>query len=127
MLLEALGFFVFAVLHLGLAIPLGVVVLEEPRRQYAVLVEGVAGLLLTLGVFAATARKSWAWTAATVAHLLALVGVLWGMVAIRAGRGPHTPLNDTFHGVMVVVLLAGLTFLLTPTGRRVMNFTETPT
>ena len=51
--------------------------------------------------------------AATGAHAVALAGVLWGMVAIAAGRGPHTQLNDTYHRVMVVVLAAGLILLLT--------------
>lgn len=41
-----------------------------------------------------------------------------GMVAIAAGRGPHTQLNDTFHRVMVVLLAAGLILLLTPLGRK---------
>jgi hypothetical protein len=39
------------------------------------------------------------------------------MVAIAAGRGPHTQLNDTYHRVMVVVLGAGLILLLTRPGR----------
>ena len=44
----------------------------------------------------------------------ALVGVLWGMVAVAAGRGPCTQLNDTYHRVMVVLLAATLLLLLTP-------------
>jgi hypothetical protein len=115
---EALGFLLFAVLHFGQPLPLGFVVLEEPPRPYAVIVEGAAAFLLMLGAFAAIMHRSWAWTAATVAHVFALAGVLWGIVAIQAGRGPHTPLNDTFHGVMIVFLIAGLIFLLTPQGRR---------
>jgi hypothetical protein len=126
LVVEALGFLVFAVLHLGLTLPLGFVTLEEPQRQYAVFVEGISAFFLMVGAFAAMTRRSWAWTAATVAHLLAAVGVLWGMVAIRAGRGPHTPLNDTFHSVMIIVLLAGLAFLLTPTGRRALSFNTRP-
>ena len=36
------------------------------------------------------------------------------MIAIAAGRGPHTQLNDTFHRVMAVVLAAGLILLPDP-------------
>jgi hypothetical protein len=39
------------------------------------------------------------------------------MVAVAAGRGPHTQLNDGYHRVMVVVLAATLILLLTPQGR----------
>lgn len=39
------------------------------------------------------------------------------MVAVAAGRGPHTQLNDTYHRVMVVLLAATLLLLLTPLGR----------
>jgi hypothetical protein len=59
--------------------------------------------------------------AATAAHAVALAGVLWGMVAIAAGRGPHTQLNDTYHRVMVVVLGAGLILLLTRPGRTLLG------
>src|SRR4030095_3613275 len=51
----------------------------------------------------------------------ALAGVLWGMVAIAAGRGSHTQLNDTYHRVMIAVLGAGLILLLTRPGRTVLG------
>ena len=113
----AATFVVAALLHLGVEIPLGFVVLDEPRRPFAVIVEGVAGTVLAVGAFAALAHKVWAWAAVTGAHAVALAGVLWGMVAVAAGRGPHTQLNDTYHRVMVVLLAATLILLLTPLGR----------
>jgi hypothetical protein len=119
--LEALSFLGFALLHLGVRIPVGFAVIEEPRRPYAVIVEGLAALLLTLGASAALTRRTWAWAAATGVHALALAGVLWGMVAIAAGRGPHTQLNDTYHRVMVVVLGTGLILLLTRRGQAVLD------
>jgi hypothetical protein len=119
--LEALSFLFFALLHLGVRIPVGFAVLEEPQRPFAVIVEGSAALLLALGAFAVFTRTSWTWAAVTGAHALALAGVLWGMVAIAAGRGPHTQLNDTFHRVMVVVLGAVLILLLTRRGRAALD------
>jgi hypothetical protein len=114
----AMTFVVAVQLHVGVEISLGFAVLDEPERPFAVIVEGVAASVLALGAFAALARRTWAWAALTVAHAISLAGVLWGMVAIAAGRGPHTLLNDTYHRVMVVLLGAGLVLLLTPLGRR---------
>jgi hypothetical protein len=121
------GTFVVAVLlHVGVQIPLGFAVLDEPQRPFAVIVEGLAGVLLALGAFAVFARKTWAWASVTGAHAVALAGVLWGMVAVAAGRGPHTQLNDTYHRVMVVLLGAGLILLLTPLGRRFLGRERRP-
>jgi hypothetical protein len=121
MVLEALSFLGFTLLHLGVRIPVAFAVIDEPRRPFAVIVEGVAALALALGASAVLTRRTWAWAAATGAHAIALAGVLWGMVAIAAGRGPHTQLNDTYHRVMIVVLGAGLILLLTPPGRTVLD------
>ncbi len=117
----AATFLVAVLLHVGVEIPLGFAVLQEPRRPVAVLVEGVAGLLLGLGALAVLARRTWAWAAVTGAHAVALAGVGWGMVAVAAGRGPHTQLNDTYHRVMVVLLAATLLLLLTPLGRTLLG------
>jgi hypothetical protein len=113
----AATFVVAVLLHLGADIPLGFAVLDEPRRPFAVIVEGVAGLVLAVGAFAVLAGTTRAWAAVTGAHAVALAGVLWGMVAVAAGRGPHTQLNDIYHRVMVVLLAATLILLLTPLGR----------
>lgn len=113
----AATFVVAVLLHLGVQVPLGFAVLDEPRRPIAVIVEGVAGFLLGLCAFAVFARKTWAWAAVTGAHAVALAGVVWGMIAVAAGRGLHTELNDTYHRVMVVLLAANLILLLTPLGR----------
>jgi hypothetical protein len=122
--LEALSFLCFALLHVGVRIPVGFAVIEEPRRPFAVIVEGLAALLLVLGASAVLTRRTWGWAAATAAHAVALAGVLWGMVAVAAGRGPHTQLNDAYHRVMVVVLGAGLILLLTRLRRAVPDIHE---
>jgi hypothetical protein len=121
MVLEALSFLCFTLLHLGVRIPVGFTVIQEPPRPFAVIVEGLAAVALAVGASAVLTRRTWAWAAATGAHAVALAGVLWGMVAVAAGRGPHTQLNDTYHLVMVVVLGAGLILLLTRPGRTVLD------
>jgi hypothetical protein len=108
-------------LHIGIRIPVGFAVLDEPLRPFAVLVEGSAAIVLALGAFAIFSRRTWAWAAATGAHAFALAGVVWGMVAVAAGRGPHTQLNDTYHQMMVVLLATGLILLLTPLGQAALG------
>jgi hypothetical protein len=83
------GTFIVAVLlHVGVEIPLGFAVVDEPRRPVAVLVEGVARFLLGLGALAIVARRTWAWVAVTGAHGVALAGVLWGWWPSLPGGDP---------------------------------------
>jgi hypothetical protein len=88
MVLEALSFLCFALMHLGIQIPVDFAVIEEPRRPFAVTVEGLAAVVLTLGASAVLTRRTWAWVAATGAHAVALAGVLWGMVRSLPAAGP---------------------------------------
>jgi hypothetical protein len=53
----AATFVVAVLLHVGVQIPLGFAVLDEPRRPFAVVVEGLAGLVLALSAFAIFAPK----------------------------------------------------------------------
>jgi hypothetical protein len=115
--LYAVAFFAGALLHLGVQIPLGSVVLAEPQILPATIVEGLCGLFLAVGAYAALARKSWAWAALTTAHVLALGGVLLGTFALAVGAGPSTELNTIYHRVMLLALVAGLILLLTGVGR----------
>jgi hypothetical protein len=118
---EAVSFLLGAVLHLGVRIPLGFAVLAEPRVGPAVIVEGLCALVLAGSAYAVLTHKSWAWPAAIGAQAVALAGVLLGMAAIAAGRGPHTVLNDTYHRVMVILLVAGLGLLSTPVVRAALG------
>jgi hypothetical protein len=72
--LYAVTFLVGALLHLGVRIPLGFTVLAEPRIVPATIVEGLCGLVLAVGAYAALTRKGWAWGAITGAHAFALGG-----------------------------------------------------
>jgi hypothetical protein len=44
-------------LHVGVRIPVGFTVIEEPRRPFAVIVEGLAALLLALGASVVLTRR----------------------------------------------------------------------
>ena len=119
--LEAVTFFLGALLHLGVGIPLGFVVLEEPPIFPAVVVESLCGLFLAVAAYAVLARKSWAWPAAVAGHAFALGGVLLGVTAIALGGGPTTTLNFVYHRAMLVVLAAVLVALATPITRNALG------
>lgn len=119
--LYAATFSLGALLHLGVRIPLGFAVLAEPRIIPATIVEGLCGLGLAVGGYAALAGRSWAWSAVTGAHAFALGGVLLGITALALGGGPSTELNTIYHRVMLVALLAGLVLLLTRAGRAALG------
>jgi hypothetical protein len=119
--LYAATFFLGAVLHLGARIPLGFAVLAEPRIFPATVVEGLCGLFLAVGAYAALSRKSWAWPTITAAHAFAVGGVLLGITALALGGGPSTDLNTIYHRVMLAALVAGLALLLTPAARAALG------
>ena len=115
-ILYAATFFLGALLHLGVRIPLGFAVLAEPRIIPATIVEGLCGLGLAVGGYAVLAGRRWAWSAVTGAHAFALGGVLLGITALALGGGPSTELNTIYHRVMLVALVSGLVLLLTRVG-----------
>lgn len=119
--LEAVTFLLGALLHLGVGIPLGFVVLEEPQIFPAVVVESLCGLFLGIAAYAVLSRKSWAWPVAVGGHAFALGGVLLGVTAIALGGGPNTTLNFIYHRTMLVVLAAVLVALATPAVRNALG------
>ncbi len=124
---SAATFFLGALLHLGVRVPLGFVAIEEPVILPATIVEGACGTALAVAAFAVLARKNGAWTVATAAHAFALGGVLLGITALAVGAGPSTELNTIYHRVMVVVLVTVLALLLSPAGRSALRRAASPT
>lgn len=118
---EAVVFLTAALVHLGIHIPVGVMALAEPRIIPATIVEGFCGLVFAGSAYAVFTRKPWAWKATTTAHVVALAGVLLGMVALAIGLGPHTEANALYHRVMLVVLVGGLLLLVTPISRATLG------
>ncbi len=117
--LEAITFLGGALLHLGVRIPLGFAVLVEPRIPDAVIVEGLCGLFLSVGAYAMFTRKAWA--ALVAAHVFAVAGVLLGIGALAVGLGPTTELNYVYHRTILVVLVAGLVLLWTPSVKEALG------
>lgn len=122
--LEAATFLVAAALHVGVRIPLGFATLVEPRIAEAATAEGLIGIFLAGSACVVFSRQTWAWWAAIVAHIFAVVGVTIGVIALTFGPGPLTPLNDLYHRVMLGVAVAVLVFLFTPIGRGALGRSE---
>ena len=123
----AATFFFGALLHLGVTIPLGFAVVEEPVILPATIVEGLCGVALAVAAFAVLTRRELAWPIALAAHTFALGGVLLGITALALGAGPSTELNSVYHRVMVVALVAVLALLLSPAGRSALRRATSPT
>jgi len=123
----AATFFFGALLHLGVTIPLGFAVVEEPIILPATIVEGLCGVALTVAAFAVLTRRELAWPITLAAHAFALGGVLLGITALALGAGPSTELNSVYHRVMVVALVAVLALLLSPAGRSALRRATSPT
>jgi hypothetical protein len=118
---NAVTFLLGAVAHLGVRIPLGFATIAEPQIIPATIVEGLCGLLFVVSAYAVFTRRTWAWPVTVAAHAFSLGGVLLGIGAIALGGGPRTELNDIYHQVMVVLLVVGLSLLVTSSGRTVLG------
>lgn len=101
--------FVFgAVQHAGL--PLGT--FHEPMIIPAAIVETVCALALAWGAAAVLRKSSAGWGTALLGNCIALAGVLLGIVALAAGRGPRTASNDLYHRIMLVLIALSVAILL---------------
>jgi len=66
---------------------------------------------LLWGVTAVSGHSTVAWRTALIANLVPLGGVLLGMAALAAGRGPRTASNDLYHHIMLALIGASLLIL----------------
>ena len=118
MIANAALFFFGAVQHAGVVISS----FHEPRIIPAAIVETLCGLSLACGAAAVLIRSRIGWRMALVTNLVALGGVLLGMVALAAGLGPRTASNDFYHRIMLV--LVGASLLVLFFGRSAANSTR---
>jgi len=104
MISNALLFFFGAVQHAGVSIGY----FHEPRIIPAAIVESLCGLSLVWGVAAVFGHSPVEWHTAIIANLVPLGGVLLGMAALAAGRGPRTASNDMYHHIMLALIVTAL-------------------
>jgi ascorbate-specific PTS system EIIC-type component UlaA len=105
--LKRCAFLFGAVQHVGISLGR----INEPKIIPAAIVETICGLFLLWGSIAVLSRVSGHWKVALIGNLVALAGVLLGMAALAAGRGPRTASNDLYHRIMLVLIAAGLLIL----------------
>jgi hypothetical protein len=55
--------------------------------------------------------------AALTGNLVAIAGVIVGMVALALGAGPRTASNDVDHRIMLALAGGAMVLLLIPSGR----------
>ena len=115
MISNALLFFFGAVQHAG--VNMGY--FHEPRIIPAAIVESLCGLSLVWGIAAVFGHSPVEWRTAIIANLIPLGGVLLGMAALAAGRGPRTASNDMYHHIMLVLIVTAL--LLISVARSALN------
>jgi len=99
-------FFFGAVQHAGVPIRQ----FHEPRILPATVVETTCAAFLVWSGVAVLANAHARWRNSLIGNLVALAGVLLGMVALAAGRGPRTTSNDLYHRIMLIVIAASLYF-----------------
>jgi len=107
MIANALLFFFGAVQHAGLRLG----PFHEPRIPPAMVVETLCGISLLWGGTTVWRHANVDWPGPLIANLIALGGVLLGMAALAAGRGPRTASNDLYHHIMLVLIGASILVL----------------
>jgi peptidoglycan/LPS O-acetylase OafA/YrhL len=118
--LGAVAFAIGSLSHAGIDVPLGFTTIDEPSIGPATFVEGVIALTFAIAAFAVTRRRPWAREALRTALLVGIGGVLLGMGALAAGRGPRTELNDLFHVVALGAMFVGWSVASSDGGRRAL-------
>src|SRR5215472_10679633 len=91
--------------------------LHEPVIVPASIVEALCGLALGWGAAAVLKRSLKAWRAALIGNLVAMLGVVIGMVSLAVGGGPRTASNDLHHRMMLALAAVSLLILVVPSIR----------
>lgn len=117
MLANAALFLFGATQHAGIRIG----PLSEPTILPASIVETLCALALIVGSFAAWTQSRRALPAALAGNLVAVTGVIIGMVALALDAGPRTASNDLYHRIMLALAGAAIVVLLLPSGRRTLK------
>jgi hypothetical protein len=92
---------------------------HEPHILPAAIVESTCAVTLIWGVVMVFRRTRTGPVAVLFSNLIAVAGVLLGMWALAAGRGPRTASNDLYHRIMLV--FAGTSLVVLAFGRSRLN------
>ena len=86
--------------------------IDGHAHRQAMIAEAVIAAVLLLGLISVRFGRSWSRSLAIAAQCFALLGTLVGAYTIAVGVGPQTRLDYATHVVMIVILVAGLIWLL---------------
>jgi hypothetical protein len=117
MLANAAVFLFGAAQHAGISIGR----LSEPVILPATIVETLCAISLIGGVVAAWTGSRRAWPLALAGNLVAIAGVIIGMVALAIGSGPRTASNDWYHRLMLALASVAILMLFLPSGRMALR------
>lgn len=106
---EAFVFLLASALHTG---AFGI-----PSLFAAMIVEGLCGIGCVFSAYAVFTNKRWAQKNAIVTQVLILIAVLVGIAAVTSDAGTRTLLNLSLHGIMLVLIVIGLSLLCLPSTR----------
>jgi len=106
---EALFYFLAAALHLGPHVVVGPLVLAVPDIIVpAAIVETLLGLVMAANLVSVWRRSARQRAITLGAHSVALVGVLFGMLALALRVGPPPSPHWTLHYVMLAGIAVGI-------------------
>jgi hypothetical protein len=108
MIAAAIVLFVAAAMHFG---AFGLAYAHARAR----VPETIIGLVLIAGALVAPAA-GWGPPVALGALIFGMLGVLLGIYLVVVGVGPHTAIDYALHGLMLVLLIAGLVSAWAPGG-----------
>ena len=114
MTLAARTFAVVSLIHFGVVITLGPLILDDPFAGAAI-PEGIIAIVLGIGTLNVIARAARSWTVALSTTLFALVGTLYGL-SVTLGS-PRTA-DIAYHLGVLCLLAVVVTLLLWPMGRQ---------
>ncbi|MGH9582503.1 MAG: hypothetical protein ACRD4O_06160, partial [Bryobacteraceae bacterium] len=93
-----------AVQHAGIAVG----PFRQPHIVPAAIVESICAAALIWGAAAMIAGARSAWGAALTGNLIAVAGVVLGIVSLDLRAGPRTASNDLGHRIMLALAAASL-------------------
>jgi hypothetical protein len=114
MTLAAGTFGVVSLIHFGIVITLGPLVLDDPFAGAAI-PEGIIAIVLGIGTLNVIARPARSWTVAVATTLFALVGTLYGL---SVTLGSSRKADIAYHLGALCLLAVVVTLLLQPMGRQ---------
>ncbi len=103
---EIIVFLFAAIIHTGV---FGLMPIED-----ASIVESLCAVACMVSAFALFTGKRWALTAAVIAQVFILLGVLLGVAALTYFSFLLTPINIGFHGIMLMLIITELVLLTIP-------------